>query len=138
MKTLFAATAALALVAGAGMASAQMYGQPQVYGQPMPQTLAPPMQANPMQANPMQAGPMQADPGQPPGQQPSFSERQSTAAPQPSYVSGTPSWMQDDGSSSVHPIHNPGDFSADRLNSEYRNGIPVPPGEGFPALPEQR
>ena len=50
-------------------------------------------------------------------------------------VSGTPSWMQDDGSSSDHPIHNPGDFSADRLNAQYQGGIPTTPGHGFPAYP---
>ena len=44
-----------------------------------------------------------------------------------------PPWMQDDGSSSDHPLHNPGDFSADGLNSQVRGGIPVPPGQGFPA-----
>ena len=52
---------------------------------------------------------------------------------QPYYVSGTPSWMQDDGSSSDHPIHNPGDVSGEQLNSQYRNGIPAAPGTGFPA-----
>jgi hypothetical protein len=42
-------------------------------------------------------------------------------------------WMQDDGSSSDHPIHNPGDYSANSLNSEYQGGIPVAPPNGFPA-----
>jgi hypothetical protein len=57
---------------------------------------------------------------------------------QPSYVSGTPSWMQDDGSSSDHPVHMPGDRSGDRLNAEYQNGISVPPGMGLPAGPDQQ
>ena len=52
---------------------------------------------------------------------------------QPSYVSGTPSWMQDDGSSSDHPIHNPGDVSGDRMNSRYQGGLMIPLGTGFPA-----
>jgi hypothetical protein len=86
MKTLLAAAAAIALVAGAGPASAQM---------------VPPTNPAPMQ--------------------------------QPSYVSGTPSWMQDDGSSSDHPIHNPGDVSGDRMNSRYQGGLMTPPGTGFPA-----
>jgi hypothetical protein len=54
---------------------------------------------------------------------------------QPTYTSGTPSWMQDDGSSSDHPIHNPGDVSGDRLNAQYQGGIPTTDGSGFPALP---
>ena len=41
--------------------------------------------------------------------------------------------MQDDGSSSDHPTPMPGDRSGNRLNAQYRYGIPVPPGEGFPA-----
>ena len=36
-----------------------------------------------------------------------------------------PPWMQDDGSSSEHPIHVRSDFGADRLNYEYRDGLPV-------------
>jgi hypothetical protein len=36
-----------------------------------------------------------------------------------------PPWMQDDGSSSDHPIHMRSDFSGDRLNYEYRDGLPV-------------
>jgi hypothetical protein len=96
MKTLLAATAAIALFAAAGPVSAQMY-QP------------PPTMQGPVQ-------PMQ----------------------QPTYTSGTmgaPSWMQDDGSSSDHPIHNPGDHSGDPLNSQYQGGIPAAPGHGFPAYP---
>lgn len=73
------------------------------------------------------AGPASAQMVQPPNR----------AAP-PFYVAGTPSWMQDDGSSSDHPIHNPGDVSGERLNTEYRNGISVPPGQGFPVPPGQR
>jgi len=42
-------------------------------------------------------------------------------------------WMHDDGSSSDHPIHMPGDVSGERLNSQYRDGIGVPPPNGFPA-----
>jgi hypothetical protein len=39
-----------------------------------------------------------------------------------------PSWMQDDGSSSDHPVHMPGDFgAADELNRLYGNGIPQGP-----------
>ena len=53
--------------------------------------------------------------------------------PQPMNVSGMPSWMQDDGSSSDYPIHNAGDFSADRLNAQYSGGLIAPPGTGFPA-----
>lgn len=67
----------------------------------------------PMQAMPYQPGPMQAMPYQP--------------------VSGAPSWTQDDGSSSDHPIHNPGDVSGDRLNGQYQGGLDVSPPNGFPA-----
>jgi hypothetical protein len=56
---------------------------------------------------------------------------------QSAYVSGTPSWMQDDGSSSDHPIHNPGDVSGARLNAQYQGGITTAPGTGFPAVPGQ-
>jgi len=100
MKTLLATAAAIALTAGAGAASAQMYG-------PMP---APAYQTYQME------GPVQP------------MQRATT-------VSGTPSWAQDDGSSSDYPIHNPGDFSADRLNAQYQGGIPTTPGHGFPAYP---
>jgi hypothetical protein len=63
-----------------------------------------------------------------------------TPAPmqQPTYTSATPPWMQDDGSSSDHPIHNSDDVSGDRLNSQYRGGLTVPPGQGFPAMGNQR
>jgi hypothetical protein len=44
-----------------------------------------------------------------------------------------PSWMQDDGSSSDYPTPMPSDRSGNPLNAQYRYGIPVPPGEGFPA-----
>jgi len=84
MKTLLAATAAIALISAAGPVSAQMY-----------QTTTPMM-------------------------------------------STTPSWMTDDGSSSDHPIHNPGDVSGERLNSQYSGGIIVPPGQGLPGYPGQR
>jgi hypothetical protein len=50
----------------------------------------------------------------------------------------TPSWMMDDGSSSDHPIHMPGDISGERLNREYSGGIYTAPGTGFPAYPGQR
>jgi hypothetical protein len=53
-------------------------------------------------------------------------------------TSGAPGWMMDDGSSSDHPIHNPGDVSGERLNSQYRNGIYTAPGTGFPAQWDQR
>lgn len=59
---------------------------------------------------------------------------------QPTYASGpmgTPPWMQDDGSSSDYPIHNPGDRSGERLNREYSGGIYTAPGHGFPAYPGQ-
>jgi hypothetical protein len=100
MKSLFAAAATVALVAGAGIASAQMYQQPMMpppaYQQPMP-------------------------------------EAQSTPMQQPTTISGTPSWMQDDGSSSDYPIHNPGDVSGNRLNGRYQGGMITTPGNGFPA-----
>ena len=57
-------------------------------------------------------------------------------APQTMYV--TPSWMMDDGSSSDHPIHMPGDISGERLNREYSNGIYTAPGTGLPAYPGLR
>jgi hypothetical protein len=99
MKTLLAATAAIALLAAAGPVSAQMYQQP----------MSPAMQPQPLQ--------------------------------QPTYTSGavmgTPSWMQDDGSSSDHPIHNPGDVSGDRLNAQYSGGLTTAPGTGLPAEPGQ-
>ena len=44
-----------------------------------------------------------------------------------------PSWMQDSGGTTDHPVHMPGDHSADALNAQYRNGITVPYGSGFPA-----
>jgi hypothetical protein len=44
-----------------------------------------------------------------------------------------PPWMQDDGSSSDHPVHMPGDVSGQALNSQYRRGIDVLPPNGFPA-----
>jgi hypothetical protein len=52
--------------------------------------------------------------------------------PTPYYQTAFPSQM-DDGSSSDHPIPMPGDISGDRLNSQYRDGIDVPPPNGFPA-----
>jgi hypothetical protein len=110
MKTLLTATAAIALVVGAGAASAQMY-------EPMNPTAAPNTTTT-YQTYQMQ-GPVQ------PMQQPTYT----------SGMMGTPSWMQDDGSSSDHPIHNPGDHSGDPLNSQYQGGIPTAPGHGFPAYP---
>jgi opacity protein-like surface antigen len=56
----------------------------------------------------------------------------------PIQQTGVPSWMQDDGSSSDHPTPMPGDHSGDRLNSQYRGGINVPPGQGLPAQSDQR
>lgn len=47
--------------------------------------------------------------------------------------SAMPPWMQDDGSSSDHPIHMPSDVSGDALNNQYRDGIPAAPPNGFPA-----
>jgi hypothetical protein len=57
----------------------------------------------------------------------------STQPQAPIYQTVAPNWMQDDGSSSDHPVHMPGDISGERLNSQYRNGIDVPPGQGLPA-----
>jgi hypothetical protein len=46
----------------------------------------------------------------------------------PFQQTAAPSWMQDDGSSSDHPVHMPGDFgAADELNRLYGNGIPQGP-----------
>jgi hypothetical protein len=56
----------------------------------------------------------------------------------PVYQTAAPNWLQDDGSSSDHPTHMPSDFGADNLNAQYRNGIAVPPGQGFPAEWNQR
>jgi hypothetical protein len=111
MKTLLAATAAIALLAGAGAASAQMYQQP----------MNPPMPPPPMQTYQSMQQPM------PPMQQPTYT----------SGAMGTPSWMTDDGSSSDHPIHNAGDRSGNRLNTEYQNGLTTAPGAGLPAYPGQ-
>lgn len=82
MKTLLAATAAIALLVGVGAASAQSY--------PMTTT-----------------------------------------------TMGAPTWMTDDGSSSDYPIHNPGDISGERLNTQYGGGLTVPPGQGLPGYPGQ-
>jgi len=126
MKTLLAATAATALLAAAGTASAQMY-------EPMNPAVTPgtttyqtyqtqtyqPMQSDQMQGYQTMQGPVQP-------------------MQQPTYTSGTmvsPSWMRDDGSSSDYPIHNPGDHSGNALNSQYQGGIPTAPGHGFPAYP---
>ncbi|HEV2187969.1 MAG TPA: hypothetical protein VGR70_12220 [Stellaceae bacterium] len=57
-----------------------------------------------------------------------------TMPPQmPVYPTAAPSWAVDDGSSSDFPIPMPGDVSGDQLNAQYRNGIDVPPPNGFPA-----
>ena len=60
-----------------------------------------------------------------------------SAQPAPSFAqlqSPTMSpWMQDDGSSSDYPIPMPSDRSGDALNSQYRDGFPVAPPNGFPA-----
>jgi hypothetical protein len=108
MKKLLAATAAIALLAAAGPASAQVF-----------QSLRP----------------VPMPPGYPSVDVPTGP--QSTMTPQPSEISATPTWMMDDGSSSDHPIHNPGDISGERLNSQYQGGIPTAPGHGFPAYPGQ-
>jgi hypothetical protein len=113
MKTLLAATAAIGLLAAAGPVSAQMYSYPPMNPPPM-QTLQPPTYMPPPAAY---------------TQQPTYTQQ--------SYVSGTPSWMQDDGSSSDHPIHNPGDHSGSRLNTQYQGGLTVPAGQGLPAMPGQ-
>jgi hypothetical protein len=126
MKTLLAATTAIALVVGAGVASAQMY-------EPMNPAVAPgttttttqiyrtyqPMPGDQMQPYQTMQGPVQ------PMEQPIYTSGPTMGAP----------WMQDDGSSSDYPIHNPGDHSGDPLNAQYQGGIPTAPGHGFPAYP---
>jgi hypothetical protein len=134
MKTLLAATAAIALFAAAGPASAQMY-QPMNPAVP-PDTTTQTYQSyqtrtyQPAQSYQMQGyQPYQTMPGPvQPMQQPTYT----------SGTMGTPSWMQDDGSSSDYPIHNPGDRSGNPLNSQYQGGIPAAPGHGFPAYPGQQ
>jgi hypothetical protein len=113
MKTLLAATAAIALLTGAGVASAQMY-------QPVPPALAPDSAAQTYQGYRTMQAPVQ------PMQQPSYTS-----------TMGAPTWMMDDGSSSDHPIHNPGDRSGDALNSQYQGGLTTAPGTGLPAYPGQ-
>jgi hypothetical protein len=109
MKILIASAATAALLVAAGPVSAQMM-------QPMNPVMSPaPMQTY----QPMDQGPVRT-------------------MQQPTYTSGAPSWMQDDGSSSDHPIHNPGDRSGDRLNSQYRGGLTTAPGTGFPAQWDNR
>ena len=51
----------------------------------------------------------------------------------PMYPQPVPSWMQDNGGTTDHPIHMPGDNSANALNRQYLGGISVPPPNGFPA-----
>ena len=53
--------------------------------------------------------------------------------PAPYYQVAAPAWQMDDGSSSDFPVHMPGDVSGDQLNAQYRDGIDVPPPNGFPA-----
>src|ERR1700729_2886412 len=83
------------------------------------------------------AGPVSAqmyppmNPPPPPRYQQMPQMQQPMQTQQPTTISGTPSWMQDDGSSSDHPIHNPGDVSGDQLNSQYRGGLTTAPGTGF-------
>lgn len=115
MKTLFTATAALALIAGVGAASAQMYQMAP------PPALAPDSAAQTHLGYQVMQAPVQ------PMQQPTF-----TSGPM-----ATPSWMADDGSSSDHPIHNAGDRSGDALNSQYQGGLTTAPGTGLPAEPGQ-
>jgi len=67
------------------------------------------------------AGPVSAQPVPPSG-----SASQLAAA-------ALPPWMHDDGSSSDYPIPMPGDVSGERLNAQYRDGVPVPPPNGLPA-----
>ena len=126
MKTLLAATAAIALFAAAGSASAQMYENPAVTPNTTTTTTQTyrtyqPIQSDQMQPYQTMQGPVQ------PMQQPTYT----------SGTLGTPSWMRDDGSSSDYPVHNPGDHSGDLLNSQYQGGIPTAPGHGFPAYPDQ-
>jgi hypothetical protein len=120
MKTLLAATAAIGLLAAAGPVSAQMYSYPPMNPPPM-QTLQPPTYTPPPAAY---------------IEQPAYPQQPPTYTQQ-SYVSGSASWMQDDGSSSDHPIHNPGDYSGSRLNAQYQGGLTVPAGQGLPAMPGQ-
>lgn len=63
-----------------------------------------------------------------------------SAQPGPSFAQANqphtvtiPPWIQDDGSSSDHPTPMPSDHSGNALNSQYRDGIPVAPPNGFPA-----
>ena len=127
MKTLLTATAAIALFAAAGSASAQMYEPMNPAVTPSTTTTYQTYQTQtyrPMQSDQMQGYQMMQGPVQP--------------MQQPTYTSGamvTPSWMQDDGSSSDYPIHNPGDRSGDPLNAQYQGGFPTAPGHGFPAYP---
>jgi len=53
--------------------------------------------------------------------------------PAPYYQTAVPTWQMDDGSSSDFPVPMPGDISGDQLNAQYRDGIDVPPPNGFPA-----
>jgi hypothetical protein len=114
MKTLLTATAAIALLAGVGAASAQMY-------QPVPPPLAPDSATQPYLGYQVMQAPVQ------PMQQPSYT----------SGAMATPTWMMDDGSSSDHPIHNLGDRSGDALNAQYQGGLTTAPGTGLPAYPGQ-
>jgi hypothetical protein len=119
MKTLLTAAAAVATLALAGPVSAQIY-QP-MNPAPTNQTYQGPMNPGPVNQGPMNQGPVQMNQGPVQTMQ------------QPTTISGAPSWTRDDGSSSDHPIHNPGDHSGEPLNSQYNGGITVPPGNGFPA-----
>jgi hypothetical protein len=133
MKTLLAATAGIALIAGAGAASAQMY-------EPMNPAVGPDTTTyRTYQVQTYQPAPTYQMPGQMPAYQP-YQTMQGPVQPmpKPTYTSGmmgTPSWMRDDGSSSDYPIHNAGDHSGDALNAQYQGGIPAAPGHGFPAYP---
>jgi hypothetical protein len=114
MKTLLATTAIAAVFALAGPASAQLF---QPLNPPPPVYQYQPMA--PTQMNEGMVQPMQ----------------RTTTTSTTTIISGTPSWMQDDGSSSDHPVHMPGDQSGDGLNAQYQGGIPTTPGHGFPAYP---
>jgi hypothetical protein len=117
MKTFLTTAAAIATLALAGPVSAQMYQQ-------QPIIPAPIYQPYPMYQGPVAQGPIYQVPVQP---------MPPPSAAQPSYISALPPWMQDDGSSSDYPVHNPGDVSGDWLNSQYQGGLPVSPPNGFPA-----
>ena len=115
MKALLTAAAAAVILAGAGPASAQLFqslrpAPPPPGYQSLDVPSAPPATGQPQGAVPPPVLPAQT-----------------------SSAAGVPSWMQNDGSSSDYPIHNPGDRSGDALNTQYQGGLYSAPGTGLPA-----